>query len=74
MKILHFPLGVTLMNYEEANKLSSRTVCAIIGVMKLNRSSPQILAFAPKDLLGLGMRHNYMVQGTMHLKQIIQHV
>jgi hypothetical protein len=73
-KSIHFPLGVTLMNYEAANKLSARTVRAIIGAMKLNRSSPRILAFAPKDLLGLGLRHNYMVQGTMHVKQIIQHV
>jgi hypothetical protein len=73
-KSLHFPLGVTLMSYEAANKLSSRTVRAIIGAMRLNRSSPRVLAFAPKELLGLGMRHNYTVQGTMHLKQIIQHV
>jgi hypothetical protein len=75
-KSLHFPLGVTLMSYEKkaANKLSTRTVRAIIGAMKLNRSSPRVLAFATKNLLGLGMRHNYTVQGSTHLKQIIQHV
>jgi hypothetical protein len=73
-KSLNFPLGVTLMSYKAASKLSGRTVRAIIGAMKLNRSSPRVLAFAPKDLHGLGMRHHYTVQGTMHLKQIIQHV
>jgi hypothetical protein len=49
-KSLQFALGVTLMSYEAA-----RTVRAIIGTMKMNRSSPRVLAFAPKELLGLGM-------------------
>jgi hypothetical protein len=73
-KSLQFTLGVTLMSYEAANKLSKRTTRAIIGAMKINRSSPRVLAFAPKELLGLGMCHHYTAQGKMHIKQIIQHV
>jgi hypothetical protein len=49
-------------------------VQAIIGAMKMNRSSLRVLAFAPKELLGLGMQHHFTTQGTMHIKQIIQHV
>jgi hypothetical protein len=73
-KSLQFALGVTLMSYEAANKLSSRTTRAIIGAMKINRSSPRVLAFAPKELLGLGMHHHYATKGKMHVKQIVQHV
>jgi hypothetical protein len=73
-KSQQFANGVTLMSYEAANKVSKRMVRAIIGAMKMNRSSPRVLAFAPKELLGLGMRHHFTTQGTMQIKQIIQHV
>jgi hypothetical protein len=62
------------MNYETAHGISKRTVKAIIGAMKLNRSSPRVLAFAPKELMGLGMCHHYTAQGKAHLKQIVHHV
>jgi hypothetical protein len=73
-KSLQFPLGVTLMSYETAHGISKSTVKAIIGAMKLNRSSPRVLAFAPKELMGLGLCHHYTAQGKAHLKQIVQHV
>jgi hypothetical protein len=42
--------------------------------MHVNRSLPRTLAFAPPKLLRLGLQHHYCVQGTNHIKQIIQHV
>jgi hypothetical protein len=48
-KSLQFPLGVTLMSYELAHRLSKRMVRAIICAMKVNGSSPRILTFAPMN-------------------------
>jgi hypothetical protein len=73
-KSLQFPLGVTLMSYELAHQISKRTVKSIIRAMKVNGSSPRVLAFAPKELMGLGLCHHYTAQGKEHLKQIVQHV
>jgi hypothetical protein len=42
--------------------------------MKLNQSSPRVLAFTPNELMGLGLCHHYTAQGKAHLKQIVQHV
>jgi hypothetical protein len=73
-KSLQFPLRVTLMSYETAHGISKSTVKVIIRAMKLNRSSPRVFAFAPKELMGLGLCHHKTAQGKAHLKQIIQHV
>jgi hypothetical protein len=42
--------------------------------MHVNRSLPRMLAFTGTKLLGLGLQHHYCVQGTNHLKQVIQHL
>jgi hypothetical protein len=63
-----------MMDYDTANRISTKTTKAIIGAMGLNRQAPRVLAFAPPSKLGLGMQHHYMVQGTKHVKQIVSHV
>lgn len=73
-KCIQFPLGVMLMDYNMVERISKRTTRAIIGAMGINRSSPRILAFLPPKLLGLGLKHHYLVQGTSHVKQIVQHL
>jgi hypothetical protein len=73
-KSLQFPLGVTMMSYDMANNISKRTTRAVIGAMHVNRSLPQTLAFTGTKLLGLGLCHHYCIQGTNHLKQVIQHL
>jgi Reverse transcriptase (RNA-dependent DNA polymerase) len=73
-KSLQFPLGVTMMSYDTANRISMYTTRAIIGAMGLNRQAPRAVVFVPASKLGLGLKHHYMVQGTKHVKQLISHV
>jgi hypothetical protein len=73
-KSVQFPLGVTMMNYETLNRISSQTTRAIIGAMGVNRQAPRAVVFAPTSKLGLGLKHHYMVQGTKHVKQLVSHV
>jgi hypothetical protein len=69
-----YSLAVGTLPLDEAARVQSHAIRAILPAMGFNRNSPSSIVFGPTDLGGIGLRHLFAEQGAIKVTMILEHM
>jgi len=72
-KTIRYPLAATALSKKECNDTQKIMKKETIGKMKVVRTAPDMVVYAPTQFGGLGQRHIYEDQTIDHITAIMQH-